>query len=130
MKMKWEEPKIEVQTFMPNEYVAVCAEGNCNITGYVYHDYNGNGVVDGGDGYNYYNSACYSDFYVQGTDSQTPANNSLVFQQNQMDGYYLFGIFVPTGVKDSQKDKGTPAFNWDDHVTTKWNQNPDRPNHS
>lgn len=24
MKMRWEEPRIEVQKFMPNEYVAVC----------------------------------------------------------------------------------------------------------
>ncbi len=24
MKMRWEEPRIEVQQFMPNEYVAVC----------------------------------------------------------------------------------------------------------
>ena len=26
MKMRWEEPRIEVQKFMPNEYVAACGD--------------------------------------------------------------------------------------------------------
>lgn len=38
MKMRWEEPKIEVQMFMPNEYVAACYNIKCNVpsgTGYI-----------------------------------------------------------------------------------------------
>lgn len=31
MKMRWEEPKIEVQQFMPNEYVAVCWGVACSV---------------------------------------------------------------------------------------------------
>ena len=31
MKMRWEEPRIEVQQFMPNEYVAVCWGVACSV---------------------------------------------------------------------------------------------------
>lgn len=31
MKMKWEEPRIEVQEFVPNEYVAVCWGVACEV---------------------------------------------------------------------------------------------------
>ena len=30
MKMRWEEPRIEVQKFMPNEYVAACFQLACH----------------------------------------------------------------------------------------------------
>ena len=33
MKMRWEEPRIEVQKFIPNEYVAACYVINCNVPG-------------------------------------------------------------------------------------------------
>ena len=43
MKMRWEEPRIKVQKFMPNEYVAACYVINCNVpgTGYLYAETNG-----------------------------------------------------------------------------------------
>lgn len=31
MKMRWEEPRIEVQQFMPNEYVAACWGVSCSV---------------------------------------------------------------------------------------------------
>lgn len=31
MKMRWEEPRIEVQQFMPNEYVAACWGVSCEV---------------------------------------------------------------------------------------------------
>ena len=43
MKMRWEEPRIEVQKFIPNEYVAACYVINCNVpgTGTLYAESNG-----------------------------------------------------------------------------------------
>lgn len=50
MKMRWEEPRIEVQKFMPNEYVAACWKINCNVpTGFGFIDNNKNGRYDKGD---------------------------------------------------------------------------------
>lgn len=56
MKKTWEEPKIMVQQFMPNEYVATCGDENrvynfvCDagggIPGTVYEDSNHNGKWD------------------------------------------------------------------------------------
>lgn len=41
MKMRWEEPKIEVQMFMPNEYVAACYNISCNVpSGVGYYETN------------------------------------------------------------------------------------------
>lgn len=50
MKMRWEEPKIEVQMFMPNEYVAACWKINCNVPlGIGFYDTNNNGKYDESD---------------------------------------------------------------------------------
>lgn len=56
MKKRWEEPRILVQKFMPNEYVAACGEVNkvfnfvCDAgggtPGTVYEDSNNNGKLD------------------------------------------------------------------------------------
>lgn len=56
MKKTWEEPKIMVQQFMPNEYVAACGDENrvynfvCDAgggtPGAVYEDSNHNGKLD------------------------------------------------------------------------------------
>ncbi len=125
----WRRPLTMVQKFEANEYVAACAYGVCNMDGYVFHDRNGNGRIDSEDDYIYYNEACESQFIVQGVDSTMPDNNVLVFREDQIEweGGLIFGTWV---VKDWHKDKGTPAFWWDDHVTTEWNPDPDRPNHS
>lgn len=55
MKKKWEEPRIEVQKFIPNEYVAACYKIRCttpNDNGtyyYLYDDSNANGKWDSND---------------------------------------------------------------------------------
>lgn len=130
----WRRPLTKVQKFEANEYVAACAYGVCNINGYVFEDNNGNGVIDSGDDYIYSNDACRSPFIVQGVDSPTPENNVLVFGSDQVEwGYRWVGIIrIPyvKGVKESEKNNGVGAFHWDDHVTTQWNTNPERPNHS
>lgn len=43
MKMRWEEPRVEIQKFIPNEYVAACYVINCNVpgTGTLYAESNG-----------------------------------------------------------------------------------------
>ena len=82
MKMKWEEPRVEVQKFMPNEYVAACYYGNCNISGDVYMDTNHNGQYDEGiDRYKYTNDACGHNFSVTGQDSPQPQANAFVVER-------------------------------------------------
>lgn len=50
MKTKWEEPRIEIQRFIPNEYVAAC------IVGAIQCVYPGNGYSNGDTGiYDDYN---------------------------------------------------------------------------
>lgn len=47
MKMRWEEPRIEVQKFIPNEYVAACWKIHCNVpTGFGFIDKNNNDQYD------------------------------------------------------------------------------------
>lgn len=47
MKKMWEEPRIRVQEFMPNEYVAACWKINCNVEqGIGFYDTNQNGRYD------------------------------------------------------------------------------------
>lgn len=55
MKMRWEEPRIEVQKFIPNEYVAACYRIKCTTPNgnesynYIYADSNNNGMWDSND---------------------------------------------------------------------------------
>ena len=52
MKKKWVEPSMEVQKFIPDEYVAACYKIKCTTPNnnstfhYIYDDTNGNGVWD------------------------------------------------------------------------------------
>ncbi len=39
-------PMMESEVFAANEYISACYSGNCNISGEVYMDTNGNGVYD------------------------------------------------------------------------------------
>lgn len=126
----WRRPLTMVQKFEANEYVAACAYGVCNMDGYVFHDRNGNGRIDSEDDYIYYNEACESQFIVQGVDSTMPENNVLVFREDQIEWGLIILVPYVKGVKDEEKGNGVGAFHWDDHVTTKWNENPERPNHS
>ena len=55
MKQVWEKPRIEVQKFIPNEYVAACYKIKCTTPNgnstyyYLYDDTNGNDVWDNND---------------------------------------------------------------------------------
>lgn len=124
MKMRWEEPRIEVQKFMPNEYVAACYYGNCNISGEVFMDTNHNGQYDvEGDEYKYTNDACGHYFSVTGQDSPQPQANAFVVKRHWQGGP-IFGHWVV--------DSATPVYNFDDvHVSTMDSiHTHERPNHS
>lgn len=133
MKMKWEEPKILVQKFTPNEYVAACYHGVCNISGYVFNDTNGNGQYDPGvDEYNYYNTACSHDYWIEGQNAELPEQNAFVFQDTKREWMQVgTGIFGPiydrvlVGVGEA-----VSAWNFDrEHTTTQMDLE-NRPNHS
>lgn len=124
MKMRWEEPRIEVQKFMPNEYVAACYYGNCNISGEVFMDTNHNGQYDvERDEYKYTNDACGHYFSVTGQDSPQPQANAFVVKRHWQ-GELIFGHWVV--------DSATPVYNFDDvHVSTMDSiHTHERPNHS
>lgn len=68
MKMRWEEPRVEVQKFIPNEYVAACyiihcetPRGNSSYK-YLFDDSNGNGTWDSEDQLLYQASGWYGSF--------------------------------------------------------------------
>ena len=124
MKMKWEEPRIEVQKFIPNEYVAACYYGNCNISGRVFMDSNHNGQYDVDvDEYKYTNDACGHYFSVTGQDSPQPQANAFVVKRHWQGGP-IFGHWVVRSA--------TPVYNFDDvHVSTIDSiHTHKRPNHS
>lgn len=124
MKMKWEEPRIEVQKFIPNEYVAACYYGKCNISGKVYMDTNHNGRYDEGtDQYKYYNTACKHNFSVTGQDSPQPQANAFVVDRKWVSDSGFQGYWETTA---------TPVYNFDNvHVATMDSIcTHERPNHS
>ena len=125
MKMRWEEPRVEVQKFIPNEYVAACYYGNCNISGEVYMDTNHNGQYDEGiDRYKYTNDACGHNFSVTGQDSPQPRANAFVVEKEWVwDGLFQGHYEVRSA---------TPVYNFDDvHVSTMDSiHTHERPNHS
>ena len=124
MKMRWEEPRIEVQRFMPNEYVAACYYGKCNIDGEVFMDTNHNGQYDvEEDKYKYTNEACGHYFSVTGQDSPKPQANAFVVKRHWQGGP-IFGGWVV--------DSATPVYNFDNvHVSTMDSiHTHERPNHS
>lgn len=48
-KSIWKKPEFEVETFVPNNYIAACyitLEGGGPLTGYIWEDENGNGQLD------------------------------------------------------------------------------------
>ncbi len=129
----WRRPLTEVQKFEANEYVAACYHGVCNISGYVFNDTNGNGQYDSGvDQYNYYNTACDHDYWIEGQDAQLPNKNAFVFQDRERK-WVQTGDWhgIPTydrvwvGVGDP-----VPAWNYDQVHTTTQMDLEERPNHS
>lgn len=125
----WRRPMTKVQKFEANEYVAACYHGVCNISGYVFNDSNGNGQYDPGtDSYNYYNTACDHEYWIEGQEAELPNKNAFVFQDREwvsdpkwwdwFNGYYV-GVGNPT-----------PAWNFDQVHTTTQMDLEERPNHS
>lgn len=125
----WRRPLTKVQKFEANEYVAACYHGVCNISGYVFNDTNGNGQYDPDvDRYNYYNTACNHDYWIEGQEAELPNKNAFVFQDREWvsDPQWwnlLYGYYV--GVGDP-----TPAWNFDQVHTTTQMDLEERPNHS
>lgn len=125
MKMRWEEPRIEVQKFIPNEYVAACYYGNCNISGQVFMDTNHNGQYDVDvDKYKYTNDACGHYFSVTGQDSPQPQANAFVVERVWVRDWRGRGHW--------EVRSATPVYNFDDvHVSTMDSiHTHERPNHS
>lgn len=126
-------PMMESEAFAANEYITACYHGVCNIDGHVFNDTNGNGQYDPGvDRYNYYNTACDHDYWIEGADAQLPDRNAFVFQKIDFERVQtgsIFGIpiydWVRVGVGEPVR-----AWNFDqDHTTTSMDLE-NRPNHS
>ena len=126
-------PMMESEAFAANEYITACYHGVCNIDGHVFNDTNGNGQYDPGvDRYNYYNTACDHDYWIEGADAQLPDRNAFVFQKIDFERVQTGSIFgIPTydwvrgGVGEPVR-----AWNFDqDHTTTSMDLE-NRPNHS
>ena len=122
-------PMMDSEVFVANEYVSACYHGVCNISGYVFNDTNGDGKYTAGeDKYNYYNTACNHDYWIEGSDAQLPAKNAFVFKKREWvpdpkwydwdNGYYK-GVGEPI-----------PAWNFDRVHTTTTMDLENRPNHS
>ena len=126
-------PMMESEVFDANEYITACYHGVCNIDGHVFNDTNGNGQYDPGvDRYNYYNTACDHDYWIEGVDAQLPDRNAFVFQKIDFERVQtgsIFGIPIYDWVRVGVGEP-VPAWNFDrDHTTTTLDlQN--RPNHS
>lgn len=129
MKKAYVTPVMEGERFVPNEYLAACYHGICDISGYVFTDTNGNGTYDSGtDKYKYYNTQCDHDYWIQGQDAKLPEKNAFVFNDREWvpdPKWYDWGNGYWIG-------KGEPVSVWNfdnEHVTTQMDvQN--RPNHS
>lgn len=126
-------PMMESEAFAANEYITACYHGVCNIDGHVFNDTNGNGQYDPGvDRYNYYNTACDHDYWIEGADAQLPDRNAFVFQKIDFERVQTGSIFgIPTydwvrvGVGEPVR-----AWNFDQDHTTTFMDLENRPNHS
>ena len=116
MKMKWEEPRIDVQQFTPNEYVAACYYGNCNISGEVFMDTNHNGRYDvDDDKYKYTNDACQHYFFRDGTGFA--ATTGKCFCSRIESGFGMSTLWVYLMRGHWEVYSATPVYNFDNvHV--------------
>lgn len=119
MRKSYVKPVMAAEQFVANEYVSTCWWGPCNADGYVFNDYNSNGVIDGNDDYAYPNDPCTYDiwgdsgFFIKTEGTAQPPTNALVFDLDQLEYYYYgLGKIKVTGVKDSEKGNGTPAWRY------------------
>lgn len=126
MKKAYVKPSMESEEFVPSEYVAACSGGatyvgRCDISGSVYIDGDGDGILTSGkgsrDSYKYANTAC-GRLYES---DQKPTFNAFVMQGDweaiEYETEYIFGIPVRVPVKWQAKD-AIRVFNYNDvHVT-------------
>lgn len=137
MRKEYVKPMMAGEEFVANEYVAACWYGNCNISGNVYADTNGNGVYDAGvDKFSYTNTACYSSaqFAIQGVD------NGYDQQSDFLNAFVVKTEWVK--VKDNpghmydeyeQVTTATPVYNYNKHHVSTLDaivKDTKRPNHS
>ena len=117
-------PMMKSEVFAANEYISACYSGNCNISGAVYMDTNGNGNYDEGiDKYKYTNSACRESFTVTGASSPEPKANAFVVKREWVWDGFLDGHW---------ETEATPVYNFNNvHVATMDSiRTHERPNHS
>lgn len=122
-------PMMDSEVFVANEYVSACYHGVCNISGYVFNDTNGDGQYKAGvDKYNYYNTACNHDYWIEGSEAKLPDRNAFVFESRRKNDngtpLWLFDDYWE-GVGEP-----IPAWNFDREHTTTMMDLQNRPNHS
>ena len=126
-------PMMESEVFAANEYITACYQGVCNISGYVFNDTNGNGQYDPVvDEYNYYNSACNHDYWIEGADARLPDKNAFVFQETRRE-WVQVGTFWGRPIYDwvlVGDGDSVSAWNFDRVHTTTSMDLETRPNHS
>lgn len=130
MRKEYVKPAMQGECFVANEYVSACFYADCNISGNVYIDSNGNNQYDEGiDQYSYRNRACQEQRDIQGV----PADNT----------DWTNAFVVGKSTEWIRTDKWphwesvevtttTAVYNWNDHVATvdTISRNTERPNHS
>lgn len=118
-KRAYSKPILESEAFVPQEYVAKCANhviyyGTCDISGYVFEDKGQLGVYEPGiDTYKYRNTKCNRTFET----SEQPHQNAFIFQRIDTKkvqvGTGWFGRpiydYITVGVGDP-----VPIYNFDD----------------
>lgn len=136
MKREYVKPMMNGERFVANEYVAACWKGECNISGYVYLDTNGNGVYDEGvDKYSYRNTACQAPCEFTGVDngisSASDLHNAFVVGKHTKYVYNPDKWWGQGGYDAIEVTETTNVFNWDDHVATIDSiSRHEKPNHS
>lgn len=127
MRKKYVKPLICSEEFVPNEYVSLCADGLCNISGYVFYDNNSDGVPDGEEPFRR-NVACNEPYVIRDSTSQTlPATNCVVAKRRRNDNG------TPLWLPDDYWEyyDYVKAWNYKEtHTTTELTVDPKRPNHS
>lgn len=141
MRKEYVKPIMQGEYFAANEYVSACWYGQCNVSGKVYVDSNGNRKYDDGvDSYKYTNDACKEQFEITGIDNGFDEAGQLVnafvvgeHSKWVQTGYVeIFGHKVPTGEWVTETEV-TPVYHFGtQHVSTidSIQKDKQRPNHS
>jgi len=134
MRKKYSKPEIFIEQFLPNEYISACYYGPCNADGYVFHDFNGNGIINEEDTYIYKNMPCSDNgFFIRNVNTK-PGTDALVFTEDQITfgtRVTIFGVerYV-SGVKSECISSGIPGWHYKNvHTSTELSLQ-QRPNHS